>query len=408
MKMNFISKIFPAILALALLLMPAVPVSASSLTSGYVKLKDWDKTNQAFSFSAGQVTVGSGDFFIAPRGIHVFESPGIIDMGLKSLNDIVEAPTSGYVEMATPIDGHSYVVRSKGKYSKFYIEETYDWLNPVEYGITWVCQIDGTRSFKDATTAGQPAATGQPETEGKSGCTYEQYMAAYNKLTSLMSQGKGDTPQGKDAYEQFAKIKACYESSASGTNQSAAGQTGTGGGYECPQDKAEAYQQYLAAYNKLNYLVSHGEEGTPQAKLAYEQYVKTKTCYESKNSGPGQPTDPAAQTAPTPTPTPTTPPSTSPSVPSTNPLMRTISKLCPLSAAYGSPEAPELLVFRQFRDKVLAKHPAGTAVINVYYHCSPSFVEIMTYYDILQPVVRYCLAEPAAAILHNTNTIWNN
>jgi pimeloyl-ACP methyl ester carboxylesterase len=93
---------------------------------------------------------------------------------------------------------------------------------------------------------------------------------------------------------------------------------------------------------------------------------------------------------------------------SNNPLMKTISKLCPLSTAYGSPQAPELSVFRQFRDKVLAKHPAGTAVINVYYHCSPLFVELMTYYDVLQPVVRYCLAEPAAAILHNTNAIWNN
>jgi hypothetical protein len=64
---------------------------------------------------------------------------------------------------------------------------------------------------------------------------------------------------------------------------------------------------------------------------------------------------------------PITPPSTSPSSPLSNPLTQTISKLCPLSAVYGSPDAPALSVFRQFRDRALAKHPIGTVVINVYY-----------------------------------------
>lgn len=295
MRIDVVFKMLVAILFVALLSASMPVFAASSLTSGYATVKDWDKTSEAFSFSSGQVTMGGGDFFIAPRGIHVFDSPGIIDMGLISLNDIVEAPASGYVEMATPLDGHSYVVRSNGKYGKFYIDETYDWLNPVEYGIQWVYQIDGTRSFEGTAATGQTTTTGQTGT----GCTYEQYIAAYNKLTSLMSAGKGNTPEATAAYEEYAKMKACYESSLSGTGSSSnSGQTGTGGVYECPQDVKEAYQQYIAAYNKLVYLNSEGEGNTPAAQIAYEQYAKAKACYESRISGTGS-TSTAATTTTT-------------------------------------------------------------------------------------------------------------
>jgi hypothetical protein len=138
-------------------------------TSGFATIKDWDESGDSFSFSLGEVCSGcwhealDSDFFIADRGedsiIHVFDSPGIIDMGNIPLDDIKEAPASGYVEMATPIMGHSYVVRSKGKYGKFYIDETYDWLDPTEYGIEWVYQPDGTRSFGGG---GAPTPTPTP------------------------------------------------------------------------------------------------------------------------------------------------------------------------------------------------------------------------------------------------------
>lgn len=282
MKIDAVPKILTAILILALLSVSTTVVAASSITSGFAKIRDWDKTNEAFNFSSGQVTSGSGDFFIAPSGIHVFNSPGIIDMGIIDLDAVTEAPASGYMEMAPPIDGHSYVVRSNGKYGKFYIEETYDWLNPVEYGIRWAYQTNGTRSLESTATSGGAASPGQTGSGGASGCTYEQYIAAYNKLTSLMAAGKGDTSEAKIAYDEFAKMKACYESTQSGTGSSnTTGQTGTGGVSGC------TYQDYITAYNKLNYLNSHGQANTPESKLAYEQYVKIKACYESTQSGTG-------------------------------------------------------------------------------------------------------------------------
>ena len=304
MKISVISKMLAAVLTLALLFVSMPVIADSGLTSGFAKIKDWDKVYQAFSFSSGQVTSSGGDFFMSPRGIHVFESPGIIDMGLMTLDAIGEAPASGYVEMAAPLDGHSYVVRSNGKYGKFYLEDTYDWLDPVEYGISWVYQTNGTRTFEGASSPAQPTTSGQTGTGAATGCTYEQYIAAYNKLTSLMSQGKGDTPEAQAAYAEYAKVKACYESGSSGTGTSATtGQPGTGGESGC------TYQDYITAYNKLNYLNSHGQANTPESKLAYEQYARIKACYESGSSGTGQPS--TSTTTPT-TPTTTTPTITTP------------------------------------------------------------------------------------------------
>ncbi|MDD5398969.1 MAG: hypothetical protein PHU70_07820, partial [Dehalococcoidia bacterium] len=176
MKISVISKILAVVIILALLLVSVPVVADAGLTSGYAKIKDWDKAHEAFSFSSGQVAWGSGDFFISPRGIHVFESPGIIDMGLVYLDDVGEAPATGYVEMAAPVDGHTYVVRSQGKYGKFYLEETYDWLDPVAYGISWVYQTNGTRTFEGSSSPAQPTTSGQTGTGAATGCTYEQYI----------------------------------------------------------------------------------------------------------------------------------------------------------------------------------------------------------------------------------------
>jgi len=40
---------------------------------------------------------------------------------------------------------------------------------------------------------------------------YQQYIAAYNKLTNLMSQGKGDTPEAQLAYREYKAAKERYE-----------------------------------------------------------------------------------------------------------------------------------------------------------------------------------------------------
>ncbi len=81
------------------------------------------------------------------------------------------------------------------------------------------------------------------------------------------------------------------------------GQTVTGGEYECPQDAGEAYQWYIAAYNKLTSLIAKGEGDldSPATLQAYEEYKAAKACYESRASG----TEPSPTPTPTPTPSPT-------------------------------------------------------------------------------------------------------
>ena len=301
------------------LMLVTMPVGADSgLPGGIAKIKDWDQAHEAFNFSLGEVTSEGGDFFIAVDRIYVFDSPGIIDMGNIPLADIKEAPESGYKETAKPIEAHSYVIRSHGKYGKIRIEdiftpEDYEWISVAEYEFDWVYQPDGMRSLGVGEAPGEPDTQGQTGTGGEYECprdaqqAYQQYMAAYNRLATLMAKGKGDTPEGQEAYQEFSKAKTCYDSQ---------GQTGTGGEYECPQDAQQAYQQYIAAYNKLTYLTAEGGGDTPEAKEAYKEYAAMKACYENKTSGMGtSPTltlTPTSTSAPTPTHTPTTNPTTIP------------------------------------------------------------------------------------------------
>jgi hypothetical protein len=209
------------VLGFMIIAMPAI--GDSGLPNGYAKIKDWDQVYEAFSFATGGAATSGGDFFIAPRGIHVFDSPGIIDMGMIDLDGIEEAPASGYMEMVMPIDGHSYVVRSNGKYGKFYIDETYDWLDPIEYGIHWIYQPNGSRALGSIGVSDEPSTQEETDTYGEIGSlpdsrdAYQQYIAAYNKLTSLAAQGKGDTPEAQAAYEEYVAAKSRYESMTSGT-----------------------------------------------------------------------------------------------------------------------------------------------------------------------------------------------
>ncbi|MBN1322427.1 MAG: DNRLRE domain-containing protein [Methanotrichaceae archaeon] len=218
-----------AVAIISALMLLAMPVWANSgLPGGYAKIKDWDQAHEAFSFSFGEVKTDDGDFFIAADRIHVFDSPGIIDMGDIPLADLKEVPEYGFQETAMPIEGHSYFIRSHGKYGKIHIEdifrpEDYEWISVTEYEIEWVYQPDGSRSFGASDAPSEPALLGQTGTEGEDECpedaqeAYQQYMTAYNKLTSLMAEGKGGTPEGQQAYQEFAKAKTCYESRISET-----------------------------------------------------------------------------------------------------------------------------------------------------------------------------------------------
>ena len=257
--------------------------AGSQLAASTAVLRDYDKSGDSFSFAKGKTCSGCNysitdeDFFIADRGaqsiIHAFESPGVIDMGAVPLESVKEAPASGYQDTVVPVEGHTYVFKSRGKYGKIYLNDIQQ--PPVrtvtEYEFKWAWQSNGTRTF----------------------------------------------------------------SAAGSQVQSQSGQTDTG--------------------------------STPQADIQPQPKPKSGT----------------------------------------NPLTSAISKICPLGAAYGSPEDRRLVIFRQFRDRVLAGSAAGRELTALYYAVSPGAVDLMEKYGFLVPAVRYGLAEPAYFVLHSTAPVWN-
>ncbi len=65
------------------------------------------------------------------------------------------------------------------------------------------------------------------------------------------------------------------------------------------------------------------------------------------------------------------------------------------TAAYGSALAPEVRVFRRFRDRVLAAVPAGRALVSLYYAYSPPLASLVARSPVLRSAARFVLA-PAA------------
>lgn len=58
---------------------------------------------------------------------------------------------------------------------------------------------------------------------------------------------------------------------------------------------------------------------------------------------------------------------------------------------YGSYDAPEVMVLRQFRDNILSKSAAGQSFINWYYANSPSWVERWKSKKLLNSIIRFVL-----------------
>jgi hypothetical protein len=69
------------------------------------------------------------------------------------------------------------------------------------------------------------------------------------------------------------------------------------------------------------------------------------------------------------------------------------------TATYGSPLAPEVLVFRRFRDDILLTSKAGTAFVKFYYLVSPPLARLISKCRILKNLTRRLLLEPALRLL---------
>ena len=69
------------------------------------------------------------------------------------------------------------------------------------------------------------------------------------------------------------------------------------------------------------------------------------------------------------------------------------------TATYGSPLAPEVFIFRRFRDEVLLKSKGGRAFVEIYYFTSPPFALLISKIDFLKKLVRSLMLSPLLRLL---------
>lgn len=69
------------------------------------------------------------------------------------------------------------------------------------------------------------------------------------------------------------------------------------------------------------------------------------------------------------------------------------------TAAYGSPDAPEVLVFRRSRDEVLLASAPGRAGVRLYYRLSPPLAAFISRGSFLRAVTKAVLLRPILSLL---------
>jgi hypothetical protein len=106
----------------------------------------------------------------------------------------------------------------------------------------------------------------------------------------------------------------------------------------------------------------------------------------------------------------TLPDSSSPDT-SSNPQKKiTISMpKCPITAALAvEPTSPKLTIFRNFRDKVLARSDIGKAFVNLYYGTGTWVVDNVLSNNAARLLTRQAVLEPLSLALTSSAFIWNN
>jgi hypothetical protein len=69
------------------------------------------------------------------------------------------------------------------------------------------------------------------------------------------------------------------------------------------------------------------------------------------------------------------------------------------TAVYGSPIAPEVVVFRRFRDQVLLTSQRGMVLVDFYYAVSPPMALLISKIGFLRAIVRTVLLEPVLRLI---------
>lgn len=69
------------------------------------------------------------------------------------------------------------------------------------------------------------------------------------------------------------------------------------------------------------------------------------------------------------------------------------------TAVYGSYDAPEVIILREFKDKVLINNRLGSLFVRLYYRLSPSIARIISMYKILCSAVNVLLLKPVIYFL---------
>ena len=82
---------------------------------------------------------------------------------------------------------------------------------------------------------------------------------------------------------------------------------------------------------------------------------------------------------------------------------------CPITAALAvEPTSPKLTIFRNFRDKVLARSDMGKALVNLYYDTGTWVVDNILSNNAGRILTRQVILEPASLALTSSAFIWNN
>jgi hypothetical protein len=69
------------------------------------------------------------------------------------------------------------------------------------------------------------------------------------------------------------------------------------------------------------------------------------------------------------------------------------------TAVYGSYDAPEVIILRKFRDKVLLANFLGRRFVKLYYHLSPPIANIILVHKVLRKGIHLLILKPILSLI---------